>query len=91
MLLLGIEPSRRVAKVNHYRIKYSDENGTHNIIKSTQFSFEDAEDWAEYQDQSARHRQYFHGREQTNQQIQVWQFEEVTGIGAVILSFLKGG
>lgn len=75
--------------MNHYHIKYSDQTGTHETIKSTQFDFEDAEDWAEYKTHTENQKEHRAGKEQTPQPIQVWEFKEVTGVAAKVLTFLK--
>ena len=74
----------------YYRIKYSDNSGTHQVIKSVSFVHEDAEDWAQDREQLQGVRRHIHGLEPEEDKIQVWEFEEVKGVGAAILSFIKG-
>ncbi len=74
----------------HYRINCSDTNGNHKIIESTFHIYEDAEDWASDKEQIRGVRKHIHGLEQTNENIQVWEFQKITGIGASILSLIRG-
>ncbi len=75
---------------NHYRIKYSDVSGNHHIIKSTVFTFEDAENWASDREQLHGVCEHREGLEPTNPQIQVWEFEEITGVAARFLDLIRG-
>lgn len=74
----------------YFRIKYSDNSGTHKRIEDVNSVLEDAEDWAQDREQLQGVRRHIHGLEPEEERIQVWEFEEVKGIGAAILSFFKG-
>jgi hypothetical protein len=73
-----------------YRIKYSDNSGTHHVIKSVSFVHEDAEDWAQDREQLQAVRRHIHRLEPEEDRIQVWEFEEVKGLPVTILNFFKG-
>lgn len=75
--------------MKHYRIKFSTENGTYDRIKSTVWTYEDAEAWAEDTDHARGCIAYREGVEPPPP-VQVWEFEEITGIGAAILNIFRG-
>ena len=64
---------------NHYWIDYSSEKGDYTIIESTSETYKDAECWALSKE-----------KEEEEINVQVWQFEKITGVVSGILNLIRG-
>ncbi len=74
---------------NYYWIRYSDSSGSYEKLESTYSIYEDAEEWASDKEQISGVRQHIHGLEQTDENIQVWEFKEIKGIAAIVLNLFR--